>query len=157
MKPISASSATTGPELTHVVLEVLGDLAFMLTDDQPTDWPAGTAWLQGEVSYRGAVAGTLRCWCTRDFAARLAANLLGIEAEQGAAQVAAEDAVREFLNVLCGQLITVWHGTRNVFDLSIPRVHECAAAPAPDGIPARHVCRLSVEDEPLLCTFHEDA
>lgn len=150
---MSESSATTQPDLTHVVLDVLGDLAFMLTDDQPTDWPAGTAWLQGEVKYRGACTGTLRCWCTRDFAVRLAANLLGIEAHDGEAQAEAGDAVREFLNVLCGQLITVWHGRQDVFDLSIPVVCECGAPPANCDHTPRHVCRLSVEGEPLLCTY----
>lgn len=154
MKPISASSATSGPELTHVVLEVLGDLAFMLTDDQPTDWSAGTVSLQGEITYRGCVSGTLRCWCTRDFAARLAANLLGIEAEQREAQADATDAVREFLNVLCGQLITVWHGRQGIFDLAIPTVHECIGAPVPGDREPRYLCRLSVEGEPLLCTYH---
>jgi hypothetical protein len=157
MKPTQGPSTTAGRDLSALVLDVLGELAFMITDDQPRDWPAGAEWLEGEITYRGATCGTVQCWCTRAFAARLAANLLGIEADQGTAQVEAEDAVREFLNVLCGQLITVWHGTHTVFDLSIPRVCECPAAPVLIDAEARYVCRLSIENEPLLCTFCEGA
>jgi CheY-specific phosphatase CheX len=154
MKPSHESSTAVRRDLTSIVLEVLGDLAFMLTDDQPADWSVGTISLQGEITYRGCVSGTLRCWCTRGFAARLAANLLGIEAEQREAQADATDAVREFLNVLCGQLITVWHGRQGIFDLAIPRVHECSGAPVPGDREPRYLCRLSVEGEPLFCTYH---
>ena len=153
MKPIDQPPATDGPDLTSVVQIVLGDLAFMLTDEPPAELPAGTVWTQGEIHYVGQVSGTLRCWCTREFAARLAANLLGLEPDMGEAQVAGEDAVRELMNVLCGQLVTLWHGTQGVFKLTIPTVRECIGVPAVADAEARHVCRLSVEGEPLLCVY----
>lgn len=150
---MSQPPITNVPDLTTVVLDVLGELAFMVTDDEPAELPTGTVWMQGEVSYCGEVSGTLRCWCTRDFAARLAANLLGIELDEGEAQISAEDALREFLNVLCGQLVTTWHGTEGVFNLSIPSVHECMDAPKGVEAEADHTCRLSIEGEPLLFTY----
>ena len=146
-------STTAAPELTQIVLNVLGDLAFMVTDDQPVDLAPGTVWMQADVSYDGAARGSLRCWCTRGFATELAANLLGIETLDSEAQVKAEDALREFMNVLCGQLVTLWHSRAAVFNLAIPTVRECIGGPSVGAIEARHVCRLSIDGEPLICVY----
>jgi len=86
----------------------------------------------------------------------LSANLLGLEAEDSGAQVGAVDAVREFMNVLCGQLITTWYGKNQVFDLTIPNVRECTET-APQGAePRTHWCRLSVEREFIVCRHRSD-
>ncbi len=150
-------STSTKPDLGNIVLDVLGDLAFMVTDDAQPELAVGTVWMAAEVTYFGETSGTLRCWCTRDFAARLAANLLGIEADEGEAQIGAEDAVREFMNVLCGQLVTTWHGTAGVFNLSIPTVHECIEAPTVEAGSADQSCQVSIEGEPLLITYQQQA
>jgi hypothetical protein len=123
----------------------------MVTDDVPGTAPAATEWLQGEVRYLGRHEGTLRCWCTRTFATRLAANLLGIEPDEATAQGSALDAVREFLNVLCGQLVTRWHGTTDIYNLSIPQVQPASGAPPNLEGAGPRVCRLSIEGEPLVC------
>lgn len=142
--------STARRPLDRLVLDVLGDLAFMVTDDGAPDLLPGTVWMHGRIHYAGPAAGTLECWCTREFATRLAANLLGLEPGDGEAQVRAPDALREFMNVLCGQTVTTWHGTEHVFDLSIPEVTECVDAPAlPIGEQSDRG-RLSVEGEPLL-------
>lgn len=153
---MTSPATTRTPELTNVVLEVLGDLAFMVTDDRPAESPAGADWMQGEISYHGDARGTVRCWCTRGLAVRLAANLLGIEAEEGQAHLAAEDALREFMNVLCGQLVTAWHGRAGVFNLSIPRVSVGDGPPAQLGGAARDTCQVSVEGERLVCIGARD-
>lgn len=150
MNPTNQPPATDVPDLGTVVSDVLGDLAFMVTDGEPVTLPTGMVWLQGEVQYFGPEKGCLQCCCTRDFAVQLAANLLGIEAEEGEAQVAAEDAIREFMNVLCGQLVTTWYGAEAVFNLSIPTV--CERLDPPGAVPegSRH-CQLSVDGEPVHC------
>jgi hypothetical protein len=148
---MAPQSTVRVPELTQVVLEVLGDLAFMISDDEPAPAPAGTEWMRGEVGYHGAANGTLQCWCTRRLAIQLAANLLGIEAEEDPAHTAAEDALREFMNVLCGQLVTSWFGRAAVFNLSIPTVHAGEPTPADVAAAAQDSCRLSVDGEPLVC------
>ena len=147
-------TTTEAPDLASVVLNVLGDLAFMVTDDSNIDLAAGTVLMRAEVGYYGEACGTLKCWCTRDFAAKLAANLLGIEPEEGEARIGGEDAVREFMNVLCGQLVTIWHGTEAVFNLSIPTVEECCEEPNMSGVEPRHQCRFSIEGEPLVCVYN---
>ena len=67
--------------LTTVFSEVLADLAFMFTDGDESDMPAGEVWLETVIGYQGAATGTLRLRCTRGFSIRLAATLLGTDAE----------------------------------------------------------------------------
>lgn len=149
----SAAAILAGaPPLAEVLADVLGDLAFMVADDQPADFATGTVWFEGEVRYGGPARGRLRLWCTREFATRLAANLLGIEPEEGNARVGAEDAVREFMNVLCGQLVTAWYGREAVIHLGIPAAGECMQRPAQPDPDAYDRCLVSIDGEPLLCT-----
>jgi hypothetical protein len=151
MNPSSQAPTADVPNLATVVVNVLGDLAFMVTDDGPGELPGGTVWMCGEISFRGSVAGTLRCWCTRDLATKLAANLLAVEPHEGEAQIGAEDALREFMNVLCGQLVTSWYGTAGVFNLSIPTVREGIGGPSADEADGKPLCQLSIEGQPLFC------
>lgn len=145
------NSSTTRPDLGAVVSDVLADLAFMVCDDEPADLPVGSVWLQSEVQYTGPENGGLVCWCTRDFAIQLCANLLGIDPDQGNAQIGAEDAVREFMNVLCGQLVTSWFGHQAVFNLSIPTVRECIETPSLADVDPVNGCKISIDGEPFYC------
>jgi hypothetical protein len=151
METTHVESKTTRHSLAAVVTDVLGDLAFMVSDGEPAEMPHGAVWLQCEVSYEGPVHGTLCCWCTRDFAIQLAANLLGIEVDEGDAQAAAEDAVREFMNVLCGQLLTAWYGKQAVFAVTIPVVRECAEPQRYPGGNDESRCQVSISGEPFCC------
>ena len=150
MAPTNVKTATN-EDLAMLVGEVLGNLAFMVSDDEPAELLPGAVWLQCEVGYQGPVGGTLRCWCTRDFAIQLAANLLGIEPDEGDAQASAEDACREFMNVLCGHLVTAWHGNEAIFNLSIPIVKECLETPQPPGNESITCCQISISGEPFYC------
>lgn len=142
------SAPVSVQDLGALAATVLGDLAFMVADIEKHELPVGTVWLRGEVRYIGPVQGRLCCWCTREFATRLAANLLGIEPGSSDAQVRADDALRELLNVLCGQLVTSWYGAGPVFNLTIPVVEESLTPPASAGTP--QTCCFTVEDEPFV-------
>ena len=137
-----------------MLTDVLGNLAFMVSDDEPVEQPGEAVWLECKISYHGPVNGGVVCWCTRDFAIQLAANLLGIEPDEGDARAAAEDALCEFINVFVGQLVTTWHGTTDVYSLSIPTVCEHTDAPKPPSPnDAELVIRLSISGEPFYCTY----
>ena len=151
MEPTDPEALATKRDLAAVAADVLGDLAFMVSDEGPAEPPPGTIWLRCEITYRGPTAGTLGCWCSRDFAIQLAANLLGIESDESDAQTGAEDAVREFMNVFCGQLVTSWYGTAAVFSLSIPTVQACVETPGPPESDDGHWCRLSISRESFYC------
>lgn len=116
-------------KLTTILSEVLANLAFVCADDQGVDPPAGERWLATTIRYKGPVAGSLRLICTRGFAVQVAAILLGIDPSDDLARQESDDAVKEFMNILCGQLVTAVHGTEDVYNLTIPEVVELSAVP----------------------------
>ncbi len=144
-----SQGAVARPELAVVISDVLSELAFLLQDDEPSAVPGDADWLEASVEYRGAVSGRLTCWCTREFAVLVAANVLGLDVRDSDAASSAEDALCEFMNIVCGQLVTAWYGKQQLFSLSIPRVQECFARPDGESVSGR--CRLYVEGTPLIC------
>lgn len=115
--------------LATIFSEILANLAFMFTDEDPVDPPAGEVWLETTIAYSGPLAGSLRLWCTRDFSTRLAANLLGTDPDDPDTAQSARDAVKEFMNIVCGQFVTAAHGTEEVFSLTIPETVELPETP----------------------------
>ncbi len=123
----------THSPLTTVFSDVLSDLAFMFTDDEPAEPSPGSLWLEGTIRYQGPVSGELRVLCPMEFTRLLAANLLGIDADDAEAEARSPDALREFLNVLCGQFVTAAYGHDKVFDLSIPQARVLSETPTELG------------------------
>jgi hypothetical protein len=153
----NATATTKKRELAEIVADVLGDLAFLVGDEEASERMPEDGWLECGISYRGPMSGRLQCWCTRVFATQLAANLLGIEPEDGSAEAAAHDAVQEFMNVVCGQVVTAWYGREPVFNLTIPTVTPCPGAPGGKTPEHDGWCELSVDDEPFFCAHRPGA
>ena len=152
MEPIKNGPISTSTELTMIVSEVLGDLAFMVGEDDQAVLIPGTSWMECRISYRGPVSGTLHCWCTNEFALQLSANLLGLDSDDSAATDNIMDALREFMNVVCGQYVTSCYGREPVFDLSIPEAFECEAPPFTGQCEEKTgLCELCVSGEPFYC------
>jgi CheY-specific phosphatase CheX len=123
MQPLSTTT------LTAIFSEVLANLAFMFTDEDQAAACAEDTWLETVISYEGSANGTLRFRCTRSFSFLLAANLLGVDPSDDVPNTTADDAVREFMNIVCGQFVTAVHGTQEVFNLTIPRIKELSETP----------------------------
>ncbi len=115
--------------LTTVLSEVLANLAFMFDDEEPTGPQPDQSWLEATISYNGPKSGTLTLNCPAEFSPFLASNLLGVSPEDEDAEQSAEDALRELMNVLCGQYVTARHGVDDVFDLTIPQVRQLSEPP----------------------------
>lgn len=149
MQP-STNDSVQGAALADIVSDVLGDLAFLISDDHAPEPEAGTAWLTGQIGYRGPFVGELTCFCTENFARQLVANLLGEEAPEDQPLQQAGDAVRELLNVICGQLVTSRFGEEEVFNLTIPQIAPIDAPEVP-AVEGRDDCILGVNGEPFIC------
>ncbi len=149
MKP--AATQERKEALSTLISDVLGELAFMvLDDDDPVIDPDGD-WIECSVSYHGPVSGSLTCWCTREFANSLCMNLLGCDPSEDEG-VDVGDAIREFMNIICGQVITSWHGTKAVFNLSIPNVRD-GSPPSKDPADQLYTHSCSVSGEALLFLY----
>ncbi|MFH1420197.1 MAG: chemotaxis protein CheX [Planctomycetota bacterium] len=140
--------------LTTIFSEVLANLAFMFTEDEQAEPSPGDLWFETTISYTGPHAGTLRLHCPAPFAKLLAANLLGVELNEDDGFDEAEDAVKEFMNIVCGQLVTAMHGCDDVFNLTIPEVRHLIETPDLSGQVDGDVARLCVDGYlvQLICT-----
>lgn len=115
--------------LATIFSEVLADLAFMFTEEEPGDVVPGTRWLETTIGYSGNSTGILRLRCPWGFSIHLAANLLGIDVGDDDIDKSAHDAVKEFMNIVCGQFLTAMFGTQELFSLTIPQSIELSEAP----------------------------
>jgi CheY-specific phosphatase CheX len=131
--------------LRTIFSEVLANLAFMFTDEEEAEAPLGDTWLETVISYAGPSSGTLRFRCPTEFSALLAANLLGVDPLDDEAGAKGKDAVKGFMNIVCGQFITTVHGADDIFDLTIPEVLELPEAPDLKAMDSAESAALSVE------------
>lgn len=138
--------------LAMIFSDVLADLAFMFTDDEEATSHPGDVWLETAIGYRGPVNGDLRFRCTRAFTCLLAGNLLGIAPEEAGPEQA-DDAAREFMNIVCGQLVTALHGTDAVFNLTIPEITEIAESPDFSLNDGCHSATVSVEGQSVQLLY----
>lgn len=115
-------------ELARVFNEVLEQLAFMFVDDPDGDGPDEPLPLAvATMQFNGPRSGTLSLAVPRDMAPALAANVLGLDLEDGLIAQAPYDALKELLNVTCGNLLTTIAGDEPVFDLTVPEIEELPA------------------------------
>ena len=56
----------------------------------------------------------------------------------------ARDAVKEFMNIICGQFVTAMYGTHDVYNLSIPQLKELTETPEFDEEESPHIATFSV-------------
>jgi CheY-specific phosphatase CheX len=115
-----------GPVLFEVITGVLETQAFMFADECPAgDLETESAsFLHASMTFEGPVRGRIGVMAPVEFCVALAASMLGVEPEEGAAAEGAADALKELLNVVCGQVLTTLHGADPVFRLSIPAAEE---------------------------------
>lgn len=101
---------------------VLESFAFMFTEMIPAENISATEddHLRAEISFAGSVSGTLVLAVPKGICPEIAANVLGVEADDEQAIEGAEDALRELLNVTCGHVMTEVAGTQEVLDMSLP-------------------------------------
>lgn len=70
--------------------------------------------------FTGHRCGTLGIVVPNDMCPVIAANILGMEVEDEEVVKRSFDALKEVLNVICGNLLTAMEGEEPVFDLTVP-------------------------------------
>ena len=148
---------TTEP-VRHVFLEVLENLGFMFGDPVEKDeLPSEVeGCLRAQISYQGPTRGRLTLLVPQSVAGELAANLLGLDADDDGAQANAADALGELMNVTLGQLLTAMAGNEAVFDLSPPVVAEADAASWKQMRDDEQALAFLVEDRPAMLKLERE-
>jgi CheY-specific phosphatase CheX len=145
-------------DLTRIVMSSLESLAFMfsLSDPQrqPIDFKDAVT---GIVSFSGAFSGQLAVVVAPSVLSELAANMLGTDADEvGAAEQ--HDALKETVNIICGNWLPCEAGAEAVFNIGEPRILTPSEAASILNVKIPTVLtQMSVEDEPCDVYFFRDA
>ena len=126
--------------LTRVAQETFETLAFMYSvheQDSPTGPP-----VTAEVWFRGPVHGRLVLTVSDTMLPALGTNMLGCDDTQAASDEQQRDALKEVLNVICGNLLPILYNQYDVFDVQAPVL---PATPTPHDVPIDGQARLHLD------------
>lgn len=143
---------------------VLQNLAFMFVEaveretlgsmESPQDLPE--KFIKASMAFTGSIQGQVNLMVPDELAKELASNIIGKEIDKNISQRHLNDALKEVLNVTCGNLLSAVVGTKQVFDAAPPTLteHDQKAWKAfldePESIP------FMIEDWPALLQFQVD-
>jgi len=102
--------------------------------------PFETPVINARIAFSGPCSGDLGLMIEQPLAELIGTNMLGFAPGEHLIQDMIDDAVKELLNVVCGQFITSMFGSKPVFSLNIPQVFPLSAP----------VCNALVQSSPLL-------
>jgi len=143
--------------LTDVVVDTLEKLAFLFAVPLEGPAPEDTRELATvRVRFSGPLCGGMQLGLSRPLLAELAGNMLG--ADDGSALSADEqhDALRELINVICGNLLPVIGGGTAEFNIQTPFIPAAGASAAGEFGPANAVSNLSIESGICLVALQLD-
>jgi hypothetical protein len=131
---------------------MLEDTAFLFAEEvegplEFQDQPVGVG-----IAYEGPEFGTLHLWAQASFTKVLAANMLGIEENDAAADARRVDALGELLNIVLGHCLTERFGDDESMRMGLPHVLPAARLEIDQDL--GHW--LSVEGEPVLIAWKEN-
>jgi len=139
-------------KLAQVFCDVLMNYAFMFGDESPKDELPnnGAVFLHATVGFRGHRKGTLGILTSDGLCNELAANVLGLELEEGISENDASDALKELINVVCGQFLTEIFGEEPIFDLLPPSVSQIDEITWRELVDNGNALGFMVEDAPVI-------
>ncbi|MBN2288498.1 MAG: chemotaxis protein CheX, partial [Candidatus Glassbacteria bacterium] len=105
------------------VSQVLEQMAFMFSDPADPEMmleDPGDCYLV-QMSYLGPCSGKVAVAVQADLGREVGSNMLGADLDQ-VTDTMVGDALKEMLNMSCGQFLTSYYGNEPVFDLTVPEI-----------------------------------
>ncbi len=144
--------------LSEVFCDVLMRYAFMFGEEYEKEnfLPDNPDCLHVNVAYNGYKKGNIGIIAPIELCIEMAANVLGVDEENGNCLNDAKDTLEELANVVCGQFLTSAYGNEPTFNLSPPSISES------DELTWIEVCEkdnslaFMVEDTPVLIYLEGD-
>lgn len=138
--------------------DVLEHMAFLFAEPVAVDEaPPPSEGLLVSIGFSGPFQGRLRLAMPSPMSVDLAANFLGIEADEAADPNIVHDAIKELLNVTCGHVLTSLAGTEPVFSLAPPHVENLTPDAWETLSAGEHVAAFVVENSTALLRLDIDA
>ena len=109
--------------LTEVANDTLEKLAFLFTfpDDERGGDGQDPA-IVGRVGFNGHFDGSLLMIISESVIPELAANMLGLDDDADISSVEQQDALKEILNVICGNVLPAIAGEKVEFNIEAPEI-----------------------------------
>lgn len=109
--------------LSDTVAAMLEEAAFVFSDPVDSESVSNDVkerLLGFTIGFDNDASGKIEVYAEKDIAKVIAANMIGCEEDDPEAEENAESALKEFTNILAGNVITAIYGTEPVIDLSLP-------------------------------------
>lgn len=115
--------------LSRVAEEMLGELAFIFSfsDEETEPVPLDDA-VAASISFTGPFSGFIVIVVPNRVLPGLTENMLGLDDEEKATLDQQYDALKETINVICGNVLPVIFGKQAVFDMGTPKMITESAA-----------------------------
>jgi len=109
--------------MSQVTIDTLEKLAFMFAFlDEDEEGQPRDSMIAGSVSFTGPFSGTLIVTISLQALQELAGNMLGLEDGEETTEDHRSDALKETMNVICGNLLPAIAGDEVIFDIGVPGV-----------------------------------
>jgi len=109
--------------MSQVTIDTLEKLAFMFAfPDEGEEGEPRDSMIAGSVSFTGPFSGTLVMAISNEVLQELAANMLGLDDGEETTEDHRSDALKETMNVICGNLLPAIAGDGVIFDIGVPGV-----------------------------------
>ncbi|MFH1982207.1 MAG: chemotaxis protein CheX [Pseudomonadota bacterium] len=135
--------------LINETIDTLEKLAFIFAEaaDAP-DAITGVDLISVSADYSGPYSGRLVMGFAADGLIALAANMLGLDEDDEITDAEQQDALKEALNIICGNVLPAVAGSEAVFNIAAPQL--IAGVSAEDAAAARAVARLTMDEGALI-------
>lgn len=107
--------------LRRVAEDVMEKLAFLLSFGSEESSQSDT-FAAASISFSGSVRGTLIMTISDQVLPQLAGNMLGLDDDEETTNEQQQDAVKELINVICGNLLPAISGKQHIFHIEPPRL-----------------------------------
>jgi len=136
--------------LHRVAEEILEKLAFMFSfpeeENGGIDYDSSVA---ASVSFAGPFSGNLIMVVSGQILPELTGNMLGVDDNAETTLEQRHDALKELINVICGNLLPTIAGKHSIFNVNAPVILPGGTKfDSEDGREPVSAVRLSIEDEP---------
>jgi hypothetical protein len=124
--------------ITQISIDTLEKLAFMFAfpeDDGDETIQAAdvNGYVHAGVAFSGPFDGTLAIEMTLPELSELTVNMLGLDTDHEVTAEQRHDALKETLNVICGNMLPAIAGKQAVFNIEVPRIREPNESAAADS------------------------
>jgi len=136
--------------LHRVAEEILEKLAFMFSFPEDEGGEINyDAVVAASVSFAGPFSGNLIMVVSEQILPELTGNMLGLDDKDETTLEQRHDALKELINVICGNLLPTIAGKHSIFNVNAPVILPGGTNfSSDDGNKPVSAVRLSIEDEP---------